>query len=257
MECPQGGHFLATARCEAVPIAPVELQAVVPFIRQPRPPPMEPLWHFSSEAFKDWDAHPEDLQTHTYGGEGDLKVATLNVNNLSIHQLGGVLWWMGRHEVDVMCLQDTRVRQRDAKLYKQWVREALGPQAKCFVHGGVHGEGQMAIGGQMIIVGQLWGTKCHDHQSDPSEVGVVSSITIKLMTGHLRLISTYWPVKTSGAAADLPGRLWNQVSSYLRNTRKSTDTPLEYIQTQIMGLSDGTMGHGGNSVILMGDVNAS
>ena len=155
------GLFYATVRCDSLPVCPVPPLALMPYVPQgPSLPPVEPVWHFSSAGFKDWDAHPEDLQTHLYGAEGDLKVATLNVNCLSPHKFGGVLWWMGRHGVDIMCLQDTRVRQRDGKIYKQWAREALGAQVKCFVDGGVNGEGPMAIGGQMIIVGQLWGAKC-------------------------------------------------------------------------------------------------
>ena len=164
---------------------------------------------------------------------------------------------MGRYGVDILCLQDTRVGVGDLPRYKERVVISLGPQAKCFIDGGDSLQGPVRVGGQMILVGQLWGAKCHHHKADESKLGVVAWIDIKLAQpdAHLRIITTYWPVKA--AETDTPGRMWNRVSSYLHNTLKSEVSPLEHIQDVIMGRVDNSMGKGGQAVILVGDLNAS
>ena len=71
--------------------------------------------------------------------------------------------------------------------HKALAIERLGPQAKCFIDGGDSIKGPVGVGDQLILVGQLWGSKCHHHETEISGLGVVTWMDIQLVpTGLLR-----------------------------------------------------------------------
>ena len=255
------GSYTATQYADDLPIEFENLSALVPF-RNPdvRVAPPAPEWLRSSQGMQDNNDNRRDITTLRYGTTGDLMLCSLNVNGMTAEKFGDVIWWMGEHQIDILCCQDARLDSEDQHMYSEMTTVRLGAQAKCFIDPGVRPEGRKCkVGGQLTIISHLWGGKCSAHKPDPTHHGVLSSITIDLEDkSKLLVISTYWPVKAPEGDRR-PGRLWNRLAKHVQTMRKHM-TPLEYIQSEIEKMTTTHMGNGGkggNSAILCGDLNAS
>ena len=255
------GCFTGTQPADDLPTEFVNLQAIVPFRSQDtRAIPPAPEWLRSTQGIQDNTANRRDITTVRYGTTGDLLICSLNVNGMTVDKLGDVLWWLGEHQIDILCCQDARLEEEEHQLYNEQVKTRLGAQAKCLIDPGVSAAGKKCkVGGQLIIVSHLWGGKCSNHKRDPTQHGVLSGVVIDLEdASKLLVLSAYWPVKAP-AGDRRPGRMWNRLVQHIKSLRKDM-TPLEYIQAEIDNMTTSHMGNGGqggNSAILCGDFNAS
>ena len=164
---------------------------------------------------------------------------------------------MRAQRVDVMCCQDVRLMDEELDWYTGQVQLAFGVQSKCFLDAAAVGSPKSRVGGQLILITQLWGAKCSTHLKDPTQQGVLSAIHIDLEdNSKLLIISVYWPVKAAERDTR-PGRLWNRVLQHLRSVNKSEMSPLAYIQSELESITTTHMKEAGSSAVMCGDFNAS
>jgi len=85
------------------------------------------------------------------------------------------------------------------------------------------------VGGIAIILNNRWGPQLVHHRSDSSQLGVDEAV-LKLHTGRLQILATYWPFpppsrpdppQDTDSDAPLRHGLYHRLSHYLRSQRST------------------------------------
>ena len=206
--------------------------------------------------------NPSTLGISSHGTQSsspDINICTLNVNSISSPKLVSILAFILFMKIDVMVLIDTRHRDCSVKGYNTQIKDLLGSQSRC-VHSPIAPHStkkgfKSSVGGQMIIISHTWAGALIDHFSDPSNLGLVSGITLSTGAGSLLIMGNYWPFPPNKTNNIPNNGLWDRTSNFL-NFKKIKKNPKEYIQSLICKQSDRHLGRSSsNTSIACGDFN--
>ena len=124
----------------------------------------------------------------------DIKVCSLNINELKADKVKFIAWYVRRHIIDVLFLQDTQLTVQTAHWRKAELKQELGED--CYITSSAREESHLytSIGGQMVIIMPKWAPDIANvDTTDASSMGVVMAVYLKTKIGTLMIISTYWP----------------------------------------------------------------
>ena len=96
---------------------------------------------------------------------------------------------MHYHRIDVLFLLDSQVTNQHAITYS--LRQHL-PPCSTIIHSPYNGEVSRA-GGQTILIAPTWSGAFRGAWHDPTNLGLLSEITLYSGTQPLKLFGTYWP----------------------------------------------------------------
>jgi ribonuclease HI len=200
--------------------------------------------------------HPS---TSTTSLTADISICTLNINSLSSNKLTCVLAAMFYQKIDVFVLTDTRHRESTVKGYNTQVKDLLGPHSRC-IHSPVAPHStkrgfQSSVGGQLIIISHTWAGALIDHFKDPSNLGLVSGVTLSTGKGSLLIMGNYWPYPSTDEKHQDQQGLWSRASQFL-DAKKIKKSPKEFIQNYITRQSDRHIAKSSfNTSVVCGDFN--
>jgi len=174
--------------------------------------------------------------------------------------------FMALAAVDCLALIDVRIPPDRIPFFRREARAQLSPHAECLVS--VHARidnstvsSSIKVGGIAIILNNRLGPQLVHHRSDASQLWVVDEAVLKLHTGRLQILATYWPFpppsrpdppQVTDSDAPLRHGLYHRLSHYLRSQR-STDSPLHYAQDTIQHWVQKHMAQPGHHSICGGD----
>ena len=198
----------------------------------------------------------------------EFRIAYLNVNGLDGFKFAELLMFMALAAVDCLTLIDVRIPADRIPFFRREARAQLGPHAECLVSVPARTDNStvpspIKVGGIAIILNNRWGPQLVNHRSDPSQLGVVDEAVLKLPTGRLQILATYWPFpppsrpdpQNTDSDAPLRHGLYHRLSHYLRSQR-STSSPLHYAQDTIQHWVQKHMAQPGHHSICGGDFNS-
>ena len=199
--------------------------------------------------------HPSTSTAFT----SDISICTLNINSLSSSKLTCVLAAMFYQKIDVFVLTDTRHRESTVKGYNTQVKDLLGPHSRC-IHSPVAPHStkrgfHSSVGGQLIVLSHTWAGALIDHFKDPSNLGLVSGVTLSTGKGSLLIMGNYWPYPSSEEKHKDQQGLWARASQFL-DSKKIKKSPKEFIQHFITRQSDRHIAKSPfNTTVVCGDFN--
>ena len=187
--------------------------------------------------------------------DSHLRVATFNVNGLESSKLPIILTYITVKNIDVMVLQDTRLNKQESKTMSALIRSHYNHehiQVRSAPVTSPH-PAEHKVGGQLVIVRGRWAKTLFNFYSDPSQLGIVTSTSLKAQGYDIMIISSYWPIKAHCLDND---QLWNKVkrSISLLGLHK---TPLEYAKDTIHRKLLQHCRHPANIALLAGDLNST
>ena len=138
-----------------------------------------------------------------------ITVATINSNGMDYEKMHQLVQHMKDQAIDILCITDTRLSRKAAKTYGKLVRDVedgLGPKA--VVCAGVYSSGITTIpkamrravtsgkevGGMMFVINDVCRPQLLNFKDDPTGLGVLASIQLRLPSGSLCIMGMYWPV---------------------------------------------------------------
>ena len=198
---------------------------------------------------------PVQLQTSSFY---DIRICTLNMNSMTDDKFISILALIKHLQIDVFVCTDTRHRESSSGFYTRQAKLLLGSHTRV-LHSPctpkkVGSRYVPNVGGQMILVSSTWSGAISDHYVDPSQLGLLSSVTISTGHGKLLLFGTYWPYPPDTSSPDTHG-LWNRTKEYLQHCRAGK-SPREYIQHVLCKHSEKHIaGSPYNLAIVCGDFN--
>jgi 2-polyprenyl-6-methoxyphenol hydroxylase-like FAD-dependent oxidoreductase len=80
-----------------------------------------------------------------------------------------------------------------------------------------------------VIVRGRWARTLFDYYEDPTQLGLLTAITLKAQGYDIMILSSYWPILAAKTDND---QLWNKAIRALRPLGIQT-SPLEYAKTLI------------------------
>ena len=88
--------------------------------------------------------------------EGDIKVCTLNIAGLKAEKVKYIAWYIRRHNIDVLFIQDTQLTVATAHWRKVELKQELGEDS--YITSSAREESNIYtdVGGQMVIVMPRW-----------------------------------------------------------------------------------------------------
>jgi len=182
--------------------------------------------------------------THVPVSYSDLKVCTLNTNSLTDSKYIAILALTQHLAIDVFILTDTRHLDSSTRFLTSQAKLLLGPHIKVLhspvqsLRVGKKAKATPNVGGQIIIITTKWtGTVSH-HYFDPTNLGLVSSVTLSIGSGNLLIFGTYWLYPSDSSTSN---GLWNKTSAYLIKN-KIRKTPRDFIQDILCRKSEKHLG---------------
>ena len=153
-------------------------------------------------------------------------IGTFNLNSLCPEFDFPLLGWMClRYSLNVLAVIDTRLSPRSYSSIRQKWSE-LHPGGKVYFGG----KGLSPTGGCAIFVDGTVGPLVTNFHSDPSDLGIVSTITFGSKEHPLRISAVYWPI--AAEESDDNHRLDSCLQRWLSSIRPGTSSSA-YIQEQI------------------------
>ena len=204
------------------------------------------------------DPNAVTVTSSTVKGQSDLRIATLNANGLDDKKIDFLMMYIRQKGIDVLCLQDTRLTEKDSKRLASRVREGFKDNVQVRIapihdnHMGREGK----VGGQFIIIRGRWAAAIFNFTKDNTGLGVLTSISLRAPhKKDILILSSYWPVPAS--TTDSKDRLWNKVQAKLTRWRDD-GSPLDFIQDLIESrLAKHLRKDKDNMAILVGDLNST
>ena len=154
----------------------------------------------------------------------DIRMATFNINALHEDKLPFLAWLFVKCELDILCLQDTRIPRDKWRSMKNIAAE-LFPTNTLFLHASPAPSTNTPIsyiGGVAIIVSSRCCTG-PSFRGDPLECGAICGYSCNTTLGRILIISTYFPMRSP----DLHGSLWYKIAQALPRT--TSLTPLQHL----------------------------
>ena len=189
--------------------------------------------------------------------KSSLVIASLNINTLSVAKLTYVLDRMLLHDIDIVCLQDTRHLSDSTSLYKLSFSnyfKSYAPSTEGL--GGVllsyPVNSSRSPGGHMILCRATWGRLLSNWSQDSSGLGLSMWADFSFSGKSLRILSTYWPSSSDDKHS---GSLFTRIKTYA-HTHSISGSPLA-ISQHILGKAILPYSEPGKSCILCGDFNSS
>ena len=182
--------------------------------------------------------------THVPVSFPDLNVCTLNTNSLTDSKYIAILALTQHLAIDVFILTDTRHLDSSTRFLTSQAKLLLGPHTKVLhsptqsLRVGKKAKTTPNVGGQIIIVTSKWAGAVSHHYSDPTNLGLVSSVTLSTGSGKLLIFGTYWPYPSDSSTSN---GLWNKTSAYLLKN-KIRKTPRDFIQDILCRKSEKHLG---------------
>ena len=187
----------------------------------------------------------------------DFRVLYFNVNGMDGFKLTELLTVMLLHSVDVLVLIDARIDNTLHRVFLTEIHTKLGQRSKLLSSfPSIPGPARPRVGGNAFVINERWSQRFVEHSSDPSQLCLVDSITLKLSSGTLRLLATYWPYPPQVQQDETGLKLFTLTQQFL-SSRDGTQSPLEYVHQAISAVTTQHMSHPGNHVILGGDFNST
>jgi len=241
-------------------------------------PPHHPAVNVVSPSPSEDEAHIEFINDpsstligYRYRSAG-VHIATLNVNHLTADKLHALLTHMLTLHIDVLCLQDTRTTRLETRHLKRLAKASLGPST--FVGASPlpdtgcpsrhrcrrkspppPGQSAYPSGGQMTIIHPRWAPHVKNYSTDPTGLGLLTSITLATSALPLHILSTYWPFPHLRTAESHPHSLLSRLQSVIHTNHLSPSDPLKwlghYIDNHTHHLLRAHPGH----ALLLGDFN--
>ena len=189
--------------------------------------------------------------------ECHIRIATMNINGLSKHKLPVLLTYIEKKNIDVLCLQDTRLDEKDSKFISTLIKRH---------YNGTNIQVRIApvptavkradrVGGQLVIVYGKWAQRVTNFYKDHTHMGLLTGTTLQAHQHKILILSTYWPIKP--AEQNNNSQLWNKVLRYLRELGDHS-SPIDYIKHTIQErLRSHINGSPNNVAMLMGDINST
>ena len=162
------------------------------------------------------------------------RVATWNVNRLTDPKLLAICGAFVQNKLDILVLIDTRTPKALKPYYTNQFKNALSQDCRVIYNPAEYftqkGSPRELVGGTITIVGRRWAKHITDVWTDPTECGVVSSVTLRGPTRSLTVIATYWPAQKKASKGIFS--LWYKVQTYLLKV-KSRLSPMDFIRELI------------------------
>ncbi len=198
-----------------------------------------------------WDTLDSSFPSSTVGISSHLRVCTYNVNGLKDEKLGHLSWLLHRLPLDFLAIIDSRHSHAQAKVLHSSL-SSLAPGFLSLSSPAVS-DVRRNTGGVVVIISPRMRQAHRQLWHDPSGLGLVMGCVFASSAGLLLVMATYWPIHAEFEAA---GSLWTRASAWLssNNIRKS---PTEYIRSLIISKCDSHTKTPGNTVIILGDLNAN
>ena len=187
--------------------------------------------------------------------DSHLRVATFNINGLDSSKLPILLTYITVKNIDVLVLQDTRLNKMESKTMSALIRSHYNHehiQVRSAPVTSPH-TAEHKVGGQLVIVRGRWAKSLFNFYSDPSQLGIVTSTSLKAQGYDIMILSSYWPIKASRSDND---QLWNKVKRSL-SALGLHKTPLDYAKDTIHRKLLQHCRQAANIAILAGDLNST
>jgi exonuclease III len=188
---------------------------------------------------------------------GHLRIASLNIDGLSQHKLPILLLYMEQQHIDILCLQDTRLSEKESRLMAHLVRlryEHINIQVRFSEVRTDTNCAYTKVGGQMIIILGKWASRVTNFYSDFTGFGVVSGLTVQAQDYKILVVSTYWPPKSK---SNDNTQLWTKIEKQL-SQHQITLSPLEFARHTIQErFKKHLTGSKDNVALLVGDLNST
>ena len=184
--------------------------------------------------------------------EGNIKVCTLKISGLKAEKVKYIAWYIRRHNIDVLFIQDTQLTVATAHWRKVELKQELGEDS--YITSSAREESNIYtdVGGQMVIVMPRWAPDIANvDTTDASSTGVIMAIYLKTKIGTLMVVSTYWPYDSNPDGNGLAAGIGRWMTKCNR-----TGTCMEYIQDRIHRLLLNHQSNSSNATIMCGDFNA-
>lgn len=172
--------------------------------------------------------------------QNHLGIASLNINGINAEMdLKAAFWLMRRRGINIVAMQDTRIRQEHKDFFGRSWRKLAGEKA--YVAFTSTNTQAGIVGGQIILTNELFGSIRRNTWSDASHLGIILEQTFSTAGGIIRILSLYWPVhrgstvNNNGLEAqllrwlDTTGRhitveeyIWEQITARLKRPAKLT-----------------------------------
>ena len=196
-----------------------------------------------------------------------ITVCTINANGMDEDKMKQLIQHMKDQDIDIMCITDTRLSRKSAKFYGKLARhekDGLGPRA--VVCAGVYTSGITTIpkelrrevtsgkevGGMMFVLNDEWGPQLLNFKDDPTGLGVLTSIQLRLPSGSLRIMGMYWPVPGNNLLKSM--RLEDKLHRWLHKA-KIIASPRQYLMDCAMAQIVKQQANHGNATMIVGDFN--
>jgi len=186
--------------------------------------------------------------------EGNLRIATLNVNGLTYEKLQHLLNYLSQTSTHVLALQDTRLKPHEKHAYHNYIRRAMGKDTYITTApiSPPTTVNQIFNGGQMIIICVPWSKLVQNSHHDPSPLGLLHTVTLASTQTKLHIPSTYWPYHHKDPLSH-PNSLESNLQTDLHRRHIRTP-PLEWLQDTITKTQRDLLQAPGTH-ILLGDFN--
>ena len=163
---------------------------------------------------------------------GHIRIASLNIDGLGQHKLPLLLLYMEHKQIDILCLQDTRLNEKESRLIAHLVRlryEHINIQVRFSEIRTDTNSAHNKVGGQMIIIIGRWASRVTNFYSDFTGMGVVSGLTVQAHEHKILIVSTYWPPRSKSSDNS---QLWTKIEKHLLQHQIAL-SPLDYAKHTI------------------------
>ena len=158
---------------------------------------------------------------------------------------------MKDNTIHIFTLIDTKLKLNDASFYNHITRQTLGPLAQFRSTPAQHSKGEHTHGGIACIISEDISPQVTSFTTDPTSLGIISTLHLQLGPQKVQIIPTYWP--NSHLHSTSTTNLWSKLQSYIHKQNYHT-SPLSYLQNQILKL---TKIDQFTTTIVLGDLNTT
>ena len=188
---------------------------------------------------------------------GHIRIASLNIDGLGQHKLPIILLYMEQRHIDILCLQDTRLNEKESRLIAHLVRlryEHINIQVRFSEVRTDTNSTHNKVGGQMIIISGKWASRVTNFYSDFTGLGVVSGLTLQAQDHKILVVSTYWPPRSKSRDNT---QLWTKIEKHLSQHQIAL-SPIDYAKHTIQErFKTHLKGRKDNVAVLVGDLNST
>jgi len=168
----------------------------------------------------------------------NMKICSYNVYSLNQYKLAIILSVMKVLSINVFVCIDTKHREYSNRAYTKQAQQVFGSGTRV-VHSPIADHKALkrakylsSVGGQLIILSSPWAGSLVGHYHDPSNLGLVSVITLSMGKGQILILGNYW-VFSAFITKEEQG-LWTRTAKYLKQSRMNK-VPHDYIKSIITG----------------------